>query len=195
MYRWTSLAAALLAALTACGRPEGSVADTRSVTISSDLPPGATCQYGGQQILTGVDLNGNGVLEASEVLQVVNVCADQPTGGCSTLTYEYYVSTAEDWKHLADLGCTRIGGTLTIAATGVAGFEQELPLVQAGGLRVIQTDALTSLRLPHLTTLDGGVEVTENTLLAALDLPALTTVGGKLLADTCLLYTSPSPRD
>jgi hypothetical protein len=43
------------------------------VTATSILP-GATCTAGGEQIQTGIDRNGNGTLEASEVQQTSYVC-------------------------------------------------------------------------------------------------------------------------
>jgi hypothetical protein len=45
-----------------------------SLTIEVPLAPGATCEYGGVEIESGVDTNGDGILEQSEVTSFAYVC-------------------------------------------------------------------------------------------------------------------------
>jgi hypothetical protein len=182
MPRWTSLAAALAAStLAACGSVE-SVPDARSLTSTATVSPGADCPNGGQQILSGVDVNGNGILDAGEVLQTAYVCSEAPpVATCTTWEGDFVVGVAADWKHLADMGCTRVAGVLRITAPGVAAFDEPSPLTRVGGLWIDQgAAALERLSLPALTAVDADLKAENVPALADLDLPALVSVGGDL---------------
>src|SRR5664279_1428650 len=57
-----------------CAPPAGAPGSSTLVDVVAE-PPGAHCANGGQAIETGVDANGNGMLDAVEVSQVSYVCA------------------------------------------------------------------------------------------------------------------------
>lgn len=201
--RW-SAAVALAAALSwGCGAA-GGVADGRSLSVALPEAAGEHCPAGGQRILTGIDADGDGQLQAGEVRQVAYVCNRQPPATCTTLEGDVLVRNPFDWANLVQAGCTRITGTLEIAAPGVTTLGAASPLVQVGRLEVWASPALTSLRFPALTTIDdggilsgfpaltelqlaalarvgtAGLQISGAPLLTALDLPALTAVEGTL---------------
>lgn len=171
------LAALLAVALVSgCGAAGGGVFGP---SLSASLPeaPGDHCPVGGQRILTGVDANGNGVLEDAEVQRVAYVCSRQPPATCTTLEGSVVIRNAFDWANLIQAGCTRITGTLEINAPGVTSLGAASPLVQVGQLEVWGSPALTSLRFPALTKVDEGLFVSGVTALTDLQLPSLAEVG------------------
>ncbi len=62
----------LLAGLSACG---GDDVDPRTLSRMTDLPPNANCPQGEIRTQTGIDVNQNGLLEASEVVTDVYGCS------------------------------------------------------------------------------------------------------------------------
>ena len=46
-----------------------------SLILMTPEPPGSHCAFGGEKIQTGIDLNGNGVLDANEVQETAYVCS------------------------------------------------------------------------------------------------------------------------
>ena len=176
--RRASLAAALASALSlGCGAAGGGAAG-RSLSSAEPEAAGDHCPAGGQRILTGVDANGDGLLEASEVLRVAYVCNRQQPATCTTLEGSVVIRNPFDWANLVEAGCTRITGTLEIAAPGVTVLGAASPLVQVGRLEVWGSPDLTSLRFPALATVDDGAILSGFRALADLALPALARVGG-----------------
>jgi hypothetical protein len=112
-------------------------------------PPGKNCTYGGTAIETGIDTNGDGVLEDSEVTSTSYVCAGAGSTVGSTIEGTYYIHNSFDVALLA--GVTTITGDLDIDAPG-----------------------LTGVSLPQLTSVGGMVYVTDSSSLVTLDLSALT---------------------
>jgi len=179
MIRRTNLATILVSTLLAsgCGREDVGGTDGQSLTSTETVAPGEECPNGGQRILSGIDVNGNGYLEPNEVLAIEYLCnADLPPT-CTTLEGSVTIQNAADWQALVDAGCTRITGTLEVYAPGLTSLGAPAPVVQVGSLRVVDNDELVALDLPALATVDDGLEVSNNPSLARLSLPALTTVG------------------
>lgn len=74
-------------ALQACGgggadnSAEPAAASTRSTMVRLQAEAvGSHCSNGGSQVLAGLDTNGNGVLDASEVLSTQYVCVNGSGG-------------------------------------------------------------------------------------------------------------------
>jgi len=177
MIRRTSLALVLASTLAWGCSPAGGEDDRRSLSSAQPELAGENCPAGGQKILTGLDLNGDGLLEASEVQQVAYVCNRQSPATCTTLEGDITIRNPFDWANLILAGCTRITGTLAIAAPGVTSLGAPSPLVQVGRLEVVNNDTLTSLRFPALTTLVDGAILADLPSLTELQLPALARVG------------------
>jgi hypothetical protein len=190
MIRRTTFAA-LTAATLLGGCGPGSGADPRSLASVAAEPSGDNCPAGGQKIITGIDANGNGILEASEVQQVAYVCNGHSAGTCTTLEGSIVIRNSFDWANLAAAGCTRITGDLEIYAPGAGRFIETSPLVQVGALSVHGNDLLGGVRFPNLTTVDRGMSVTGNPSLTELQLPALATVG----VDGLILSAEPAMTD
>ncbi len=168
---------ALAAALSwGCGAASG-VADGRSLSSAEPELAGEHCPAGGLRILTGIDADGDGRLEASEVQRTAYVCNRQPPATCTTLEGDVVVRNPFDWANLIQAGCTRITGTLEITAPGVTTLGAASPLVQVGRLEVWASPALTSLRFPSLATVDDGAILSGFPALTELQLPALARVG------------------
>jgi hypothetical protein len=57
--------------------PEGPQGDAGATSLIAQTPidPGATCPFGGVEIQSGVDTNGNGTLDSSEVESTSILCA------------------------------------------------------------------------------------------------------------------------
>ena len=114
-----SLAAAA-ALLWACGPASGDPSGA-SLTTTLVEAAGENCPNGGQRILSGVDANGNGTLEPSEVRDTAFVCeAVGPSPVCSIFAQGAVIRSVEEWDRLAEAGCTRIDGPLEISAPDVA---------------------------------------------------------------------------
>src|SRR5215470_2648818 len=75
-----------LATLAGCGGGGGgsdSAPDTpttmrKGIAAASAVPPGDTCKYGGTKVNSGLDNNGNGVLDDTEVTATNYVCNGSP---------------------------------------------------------------------------------------------------------------------
>jgi len=67
----------LLLVASGCDDRQGS-ADHR-VLAGTEPAPSDACPHGGTRVLSGLDLDGNGVLDASEVTVTRDVCADAPS--------------------------------------------------------------------------------------------------------------------
>lgn len=73
-------AALVLLALAACGgnTPEDTVASVRATLVKVNAAGSSQCAYGGQLLQTGLDLNGNGILDSNEVTSAQYVCNGSP---------------------------------------------------------------------------------------------------------------------
>ncbi|MCH8531109.1 MAG: hypothetical protein LAT65_09655 [Saccharospirillum sp.] len=71
----TGLTAGLLLLLSACsGGSDDGKDGLNSLLSFSDESPGANCPYGGTQISAGLDVNGNGILDANEITSQDYLC-------------------------------------------------------------------------------------------------------------------------
>jgi hypothetical protein len=106
------------------------------------VPPGANCANGGEEIETGIDTNGDGMLEPSEVMSTSYVCnggtpeagvsagTDGGSGIGTTLSGSYTINNSLDVTLIA--GITKITGDLNIVGAGIESIS--LPnLAEVGG--------------------------------------------------------------
>jgi hypothetical protein len=176
--RWAHFSGVVLATLL-WGCNPGQAGDfARSLTTVEALPAGEECPTGGQRIATGIDANGDGILEPEEVQRVAFVCSGQPSATCTTMQGSITIRNSFDWTNLALAGCTRITGTLEITAPGVRSLGAPSPLVEIGNLSVVANDLLTGVEFPALQTVTEGLQITSNQSLVGVSFPALTQVGG-----------------
>jgi surface-anchored protein len=152
----------------------------RSVIALVDEPAGANCASGGTKVMSGLDTNGDGVLQVpGEVQQTSYVCA------CGVITNSVTVANAQDWTNLVNAGCVRIAGDLTVT-TSVASLPGTANVVSvSGNLRVVSNANLTSFSLPALTQVGGVFQVTSNTALTQVNVPKLTAVNSALVVGGC----------
>jgi hypothetical protein len=185
MLQRTTLSAILSAALL-CGCGQSTAApDGRALAAVETVTPGDRCPAGGQKILTGVDVNGDGVLQANEVTQIAYVCNGQSAATCTTLEGSITIRNSFDWANLVQAGCQRITGTLEIFAQGATSLGAPSPLVEVGALQVHGNDLLTALDFPALTTVNGDLDLSGNAALTSFNhaFPALAAVHGAIIAD------------
>lgn len=134
-------------------------------------PEGEHCVTGGTAVNAGLDSNGNGTLEDSEVTSTSYVC--NPTGGGSaTVMGSFTIRNSLDVALLA--GVTHITGDLVIDAPGLQTVSVPSIATIDGKLIIAENPTLTSAALPALATV-GGINVSGNLALTTFSLPALTT--------------------
>jgi hypothetical protein len=136
----------------------------------TEEPAGAHCLGGGAAIAKGADLDGDGVLDASEVTSRTYACD-------TALVGDYRIDGEDALAALA--GIRVITGTLTIDAPALTSVA--LPELEylGGGLDASNVAALTTLDLPALRHVGGKLELRAGAL-ASLDLSSLASVAGAL---------------
>jgi hypothetical protein len=189
--------AAVVFCLCSCGDQDHA---SESLVASLAEPPGANCAEGGQAIESGLDTNGNGVLDASEVTHTSYVCAgangEQPliridpepdgshcaaggsavnvgidTNGDSILED----SEIETTSYICNpTNPTVIDGSFTVNNSVDAA--QLVGVTHITGNLTIDAVGLSSIDLGALATVDGTINVTgfSGTMIA---MPALTATG------------------
>jgi hypothetical protein len=160
------------AAVAACASPRSSLIRT------VPEPPGSNCPSGGVAIQTGLDEDGDGKLEDSEITETSYVCdGDGATSG-GTLEGSMTIASSLDPQLLAPF--TKVTGTLTINADGLS--EVKLPnLVEVGALATSGANVGVALiELDKLSVVDSDLAVAGAVDLTALHAPKLATVGGAL---------------
>ena len=158
------------------------------VKLDTELA-GTNCANGGTKVTSGVDADGSGVLDASEVTQIRYICTPAGgsggsggTGGCTTLEGSYTVTNTLDWQNLVNSGCTVLTGDLIIAAPGLATLTPGAILTSIGGnLRAGGNALLGTFPFPELTTVGGYIDLSGNPALSAFTLSKVTTVAGRAL--------------
>ncbi len=159
----------------------------------ADEPAGPHCAHGGTAVRTGVDQDGDGALDDSEVTDSRYLCNEPPGEGSAlcpggVVEGSYTLENSFDAALLA--GCTRITGSLTVKAPGLTEFELPLLATVGGSVDVRESAALTRVALPLLATVGGSVDVGGSAVLTALELPLLATVGGGLDVGGCAGLTA-----
>lgn len=97
--------------------------------------PGGTCAYGGRRVQSGWDLNGNGVLDAAEVITTAYVCTSSPP---DTRWIEVAASTVQTEANTGYHANSSTGVTLTLPPSPVAGDWIKVVGVGSGGWTIAQ---------------------------------------------------------
>lgn len=96
-----------------------------SLIALTTLPVGSSrCPSGGTEIQSGLDTNGDGILESNEVTQTSYVCSYVPPLGCTSSVFNSYgYVSAGPWDGYSFVGHdtdTTCGGQVTSASTACA---------------------------------------------------------------------------
>ena len=143
----------LLVVVAACSNDVALGGPSSLVRVDAELP-GANCAQGGVAIKTGLDTNGNGYLDDSEVTSTQYVCngdTDVTCGGGTILTGTITIASDADLAQLQDVSC--VDGDLLVAGLDTDSIAL-LPLATVTGDVVIAGNA-------HLTSLDGFGDLRE----------------------------------
>jgi hypothetical protein len=133
------LAAAMaLLALAACGSGsdsdagQDSLAKAQSALTKVSEASASQCAYGGQQLQTGLDLNGNGTLDAGEVSASAYVCHGANSTDLSYLTVSAsstamasnkgYIVTTVDTADLLLPASPTVGDRVAVTGAGGGGW-------------------------------------------------------------------------
>lgn len=173
-------------------------AGVNGLSLVTAEPAGPNCRYGGVRVDVGVDLDGDGMLAATEITDTRYICDQASVDGI--WFGDFTISTAADIAALS--GIQHITGDLTIDSVDAA--ELELPdlvsiggwLSAASGGGLVQVgkgiDGLQRIRLPALTHV-GTVDLWYLPALTTLSLPKLTRSGDFTLYGNDLLTTLELP--
>ena len=155
--------------------------------------PGANCPAGGSAVHVGQDLNGDGILEDSEIQSTSYICTPPNP---STIEGSISINNSVDAATL--IGVTTITGNLVISApgldsidlssiqtlggsftvTGFSGTQISAGFVTVGGdIDVENIPTVTAVTFPQLTTMTGSFIFDGDATLTTLTAPLLTSVG------------------
>ncbi|MBI3200137.1 MAG: hypothetical protein HYZ29_01260 [Myxococcales bacterium] len=155
-----------------------SAAGKAALVLLDPEPPGPNCPAAGTAIKAGVDTNGNGTLEASEVTSTSYACNAPPLGGSGILQGSFTIHNSLDVAFLQQF--TEVTGDLAIDAPGLKAVS--LPVLTKVGKSIYNAGNgapdLATLGLPALKSV-GDVQLVADSL-GTLELPALQTVQNEL---------------
>lgn len=131
--------------------PSGSSGRDSLISFAAE-PPGATCQYGGQRVLSGLDLDGNGVLGAGEVNSTAYVCSAAPADTRWVDVTGAAIQAESNTGYLANSSARTV---ITLPAAPTAGEWVKVSGVGTGGWTIAQNagQRISTLGLP------GGLDI------------------------------------
>ncbi|WP_437498461.1 DUF7151 family protein [Sorangium sp. So ce1099] len=179
------------------------------LTTRAEEPPGEHCPHGGTAVRSGLDLDGDGALDAQEVSGTTYVCAgappeepeepeqtperlvriDEEPAGPNCVAGGAAVHAGLDDDGDGALGDDEIDHTDHVCGASLVGDHAvtDLDDLQAlEGIRVITgtltlaPELATVVSLPDLAYVGGSLDVEHAYVLERLELPALAHVGGDL---------------
>ncbi|XXX78003.1 hypothetical protein WMF30_04420 [Sorangium sp. So ce134] len=170
------------------------------LTTQAEEPPGEPCPHGGTAVRSGLDLDGDGVLDAAEVSETTYVCAGAPTeaperlvrideepAGPGCLGGGAAVHSGVDDDRDGALDEEEIDDTEYVCDGSYIGnytVNDADALLALDGIRVItgtlaiRWDLATAVALDDLAYVGGSLHVEAPDALERLSLPALAHVGG-----------------
>ena len=170
------------------GSPGASGSSGRDSLISfAAEPPGAACQYGGQRVLSGLDLDGNGVLGAGEVTSTAYVCSAAPADTRWIDVTGAAIQAESNTGYLANSSARTV---ITLPAAPSVGDWVKVSGVGTGGWTIAQNagQRISTLGLP------GGLDIrwTTSSTTGSWSSVASSTDGARLVAASTSgeLYTS-----
>ena len=172
---------------------QGPQGDAGATSLILSIPySGPQCPAGGYEIQSGVDANGDGILEPIEVQQTAYVCNGvpaflpypEPDAGpdAAPCTQPASAGGTYNGTTLSSLsGVSHVTGNLTISGLNVVSLQELLCLQEVDGtLSISDTDVTTLAGLDNLQIVEGSVEVASNPVLAVVSFPRLASVGGEV---------------
>jgi len=143
-------------------------------------PPGENCPRGGTVVESGMDADGDGVLDDDEVAGISYVC-DGTIGGSGVLEGSAVIRNALDVAILS--GYTEITEDLVIAAPGLSDFDLPALSRVGGNLEILDNDVLGNLDgLSNIEDVGGDLWIDGNPAMTdLLGLSNLTSIPGKLM--------------
>ena len=126
--------------------PSGSSGRDSLISFAAE-PPGAACQYGGQRVLSGLDLDGNGVLGAGEVSSTAYVCSAAPADTRWIDVTGAAIQAESNTGYLANSSAKTV---ITLPASPTVGDWVKVSGVGAGGWTIAQNagQRISTLGLP-----------------------------------------------
>ena len=152
---------------------DGTDGQNTLLRISDELP-GDNCAAGGQMVETGLDSNGNGILEDNEVSDTSYICRQEKV-------WDGDYEITDVMSGILIMGYTGITGNLVVNVTNPENLNFLNWLTSVGGNLEIQNNgSLANLNgLNALTTVGGDLSIGNNTALRNLNgLNTLSSVGG-----------------
>lgn len=149
---------------------------------------GENCQEGGEKVLVGWDMNGNGILDGSEARRQMFLCDNEKYTGKPFLTIISDMSTA-DAQTLIDrhLGPNAIevsfSNTINITSLSFSG------LTKATRIRIVQNERLKTVTFPDLEQVEEYINATANPA-ASFNFPRLGSAGAITLTNVAALDLS-----
>lgn len=169
-----------------CGGVPGTAGRDSLIAFASEAP-GGTCAYGGQRVLSGLDLNGNGALDVSEVTTTAYLCSAAPA---DTRWVNVTASSAQTEPNTGYLANASVGVTLTLPPAPALGDWIKVVGAGSGGWTIAQNSEqrIVTRGLP------GGMDITWNAVPLSGNWSALASSadGARLVAASSAgdLYTS-----
>ena len=152
--------------------PAGSQGENSLIALTP-LAPGSACSGGGTYVSSGADLNGNGVLDASEVTVATNVCNGSSNSYGTTIYGSYTINNSIDAQLAA--GVTSITGDLIIHTFDAnSSFLPALHTVE-GSVTIYAVTPNDYVLLSSLVGVQGGITLNGS---GTFDLPQLQSAGG-----------------
>lgn len=182
----------------------------RVLTRVDTVAPGAACERGGSIIRSGVDLDGDEVLDDGEVASTETVCApvvssDRLIEGSVTIQHANDVARlrgihvitgdliVEDTWSLPNVvvpDVRYIGGSVVIRNRRDGRVDLSAVTRIVGDVSLDPTARISELRLPALESVSGSLLVQSAPSLATISVPVLARVDGGVRIDSCPVLTS-----
>lgn len=126
--------------------PAGSSGRDSLISFAAE-PAGATCAYGGQRVLSGLDLDGNGVLSAGEVSSTAYVCSAAPADTRWIDVTGAAIQAESNTGYLANSSAKTV---ITLPAAPTLGEWVKVTGVGTGGWKIAQNagQRISTLGLP-----------------------------------------------
>jgi hypothetical protein len=157
-----------------------------SVVVSE--PPDATCPFGGSEIRSGPDLDGNGTLDAGEISVVRHVCETQALPG-------FTIASDADLQ-LFDRASV-VKGDVTVQSSTLDFVSLDAGKI-LGSIVVTQNPKLTGLSIERSfgglsVTVSGNVIVTDNPVLTSIQIgDDLASTAGSRITGSMIVARNPS---
>lgn len=157
-------------------------------------PAGSNCTYGGSAIETGIDTNGDGILESGEIDASTTQYVCKSASIAQQLEGQGDITIVDQFDAQVAHGITHVSGKLVISNTQLSSIDFPLLTTVDGDLVISGNSNLTSISLPSLASVGGALQIAGSGSLNSLDVSALATVSGNFtIANATYLPALPLP--